>query len=53
MREKICEEMRKEICEEIFEEICEEMREEMRRHFSSLFIIRKIKNLDIHKTYAI
>jgi ferritin-like protein len=41
--------IRKEMCEEIRKE----MREEMRRHFSSLFIIRKIKNLDIHKTYAI
>ena len=40
--------IRKEMCEEIRKE----MREEMRRHFSS-FIIRKIKNLDIHKTYAI
>ena len=45
--------IRKEMCEEIRKEMREEMREEMRRHFSSLFIIRKIKNLDIHKTYAI
>ena len=49
IRKEMCEEIRKEMCEEIRKEI----REEMRRHFSSLFIIRKIKNLDIHKTYAI